>query len=51
MRKLKEKKCTQEKFLLMKLQKVGEVSTKKRGTAANKLNNKKSSKIQIKQGR
>ena len=26
----------------MKLQKVGEVSTKKRGTAANKLNNKKS---------
>ena len=35
----------------MKLQKVGEVSTKKRGTATNKLNNKKSSKIQIKQGR
>ena len=35
----------------MKLQKVGEVSTKKRGTAGNKLNNKKSSKMQIKQGR
>ena len=41
MRKLREKKCTQKRSCFENCKKVGEVCTKKRGTTANKLNNKK----------